>query len=116
MTLFFVTGHGVTIGYHRLLALKSFVASRSLKLTLAAAGSMAFQGGPIGWVARYRRHHVFADAEQDPHSPHRFGGGVGGQLRGLWHAHVGWLFGNHQPADSGRHAAGTCSWIVTWSC
>jgi stearoyl-CoA desaturase (delta-9 desaturase) len=104
VTLFFVTGHGVTIGYHRLLAHKSFVASRPLKLVLAAAGSMAFQGGPIGWVANHRRHHIFADREQDPHSPHRFGRGVGGQLRGLWHAHVGWLF-NHQPADSARHAA-----------
>jgi stearoyl-CoA desaturase (delta-9 desaturase) len=104
VTLFFVIGHGVTIGYHRLLAHKSFVACRPLKLVLAAVGSMAFQGGPIGWVANHRRHHVFADREQDPHSPHRFGRGIGGQVRGLWHAHVGWLF-NHQPAVCSRHAA-----------
>jgi stearoyl-CoA desaturase (delta-9 desaturase) len=104
VTLFFVVGHGITIGYHRLLAHKSFAACRPLKLVLTAAGSMAFQGGPIGWVANHRRHHVFADREQDPHTPHRFGRGVGGQLRGLWHAHVGWLF-NHEPADSARHAA-----------
>jgi stearoyl-CoA desaturase (Delta-9 desaturase) len=104
VTLFFVIGHGVTIGYHRLLAHKSFVACRPLKLVLAAVGSMAFQGGPIGWVANHRRHHVFADREQDPHSPHRFGRGIAGQVRGLWHAHVGWLF-NHQPAVCSRHAA-----------
>jgi stearoyl-CoA desaturase (delta-9 desaturase) len=104
VTLFFVVGHGVTIGYHRLLAHKAFVASRPLKLALVAAGSMAFQGGPIGWVANHRRHHMFADQEKDPHSPHHYGNGVGGQLRGLWHAHVGWLY-NHQPAVTSRHAA-----------
>ena len=70
IVLFLVVGHGVTVGYHRLLAHKSFVAVRPLKLALTGAGSMAFEGGPIGWVADHRRHHVFSDLEGDPHSPH----------------------------------------------
>ena len=102
--LFFIVGHGVTIGFHRLLAHKSFVAGRPLKLALLGAGSMAFEGGPIGWVADHRRHHVFSDSPGDPHSPHRYGGGVGGQLRGLWHAHIGWLF-THEPTSWPRHAS-----------
>ncbi len=91
VALFFVVGHGVTVGYHRLLTHKAFVASRPLKLLLVGAGSMAFEGGPIGWVADHRRHHLFSDQPQDPHSPHRFGPGPGAQARGLWHAHIGWL-------------------------
>ena len=70
LVLFFVVGHGITVGFHRLLAHKSFVAVRPLKLALVGAGSMAFEGGPIGWVADHRRHHVFSDLEGDPHSPH----------------------------------------------
>ena len=92
-TLFFyLTGHGMSIGFHRLLAHKSFSARRPLKLVLVALGSMSFEGGPIGWVANHRRHHVFSDTADDPHSPQRHGSGIGGQMKGLWHAHVGWLF------------------------
>ena len=73
--LYMVVGHGITVGFHRLLAHRSFRARRPLKLLLVGAGSMAFQGGPIGWVADHRRHHVFSDQPHDPHSPHRFGSG-----------------------------------------
>jgi stearoyl-CoA desaturase (Delta-9 desaturase) len=89
---YFFTGHGVTVGFHRLLTHRSFVAVRPLKLALVAFGSMAFEGGPIGWVAAHRRHHAFADTEEDPHSPRSDAGGVTGQLKGLWHAHWAWLF------------------------
>ncbi|MGH2702499.1 MAG: acyl-CoA desaturase, partial [Actinomycetota bacterium] len=45
------------------------------------------------WVANHRRHHAYADKEGDPHSPHLDEGpGVMGVLKGLWHAHLGWLF------------------------
>lgn len=99
VALFFLVGHGITIGFHRLLAHKAFVAVRPLKLALVGAGSMAFEGGPIGWVADHRRHHVFSDGDGDPHSPH----GPRSPLRGLWHAHIGWLF-NHEPTSWPRHA------------
>ena len=92
VVFYLLVGHGMSIGFHRLLAHKSFAPVRPLKLALAALGSMAFEGGPIGWVANHRRHHVSADTPDDPHSPQCHGGGIGGQLKGLWHAHVGWLF------------------------
>ncbi len=100
VALFFLVGHGITIGFHRLLAHRAFVAVRPLKLALVGAGSMAFEGGPIGWVADHRRHHVFSDGEGDPHSPH----GARSPLRGLWHAHIGWLF-NHEPTSWPKHAS-----------
>lgn len=90
--LFVVTGHGVTVGFHRLFAHHAFKPNRALKIVLAVAGSMAVEGSVIGWVANHRRHHVFSDREGDPHSPHLTGDGRLGQLRGLLHAHVGWLF------------------------
>jgi stearoyl-CoA desaturase (Delta-9 desaturase) len=104
VVLYLLIGHGVTIGYHRLLAHKAFTACRPLKVALVTLGSMAFEGGPIGWVASHRRHHVFADTPDDPHSPQHRGGGLGGQLRGLWHAHVGWLF-TARGVPTSRHAA-----------
>ena len=90
--LYLLIGHGISVGFHRLLAHGSFIARRPLKLVLVSLGSMAYEGGPIGWVANHRQHHVFADTAADPHSPQLHGGGVRGQLKGLCHAHLGWLF------------------------
>jgi len=89
-----VVGHGVTIGYHRLFAHRSFEAARPLKIVLAVLGSMSFQGSLIGWVADHRRHHRFADRPGDPHSPRWDGDRPLEGIRGLWHAHVGWCFTN----------------------
>ncbi|MFN7148292.1 MAG: acyl-CoA desaturase [Microthrixaceae bacterium] len=92
VVLYFVSGYGVTIGYHRLLTHRSFTANRALKISLAVAGSMAVEGSPISWVAAHRRHHRFSDRPGDPHSPNLHGAGAIRRLRGLLHAHVGWLF------------------------
>ncbi|MGZ6887647.1 MAG: acyl-CoA desaturase [Acidimicrobiia bacterium] len=92
VVLYLVTAVGVTVGFHRMLTHRSFRPNRVLKIVLAAAGSMALEGGVIGWVAAHRRHHRFSDAPGDPHSPHRYGDGAWGQLRGFLWAHVGWLF------------------------
>ena len=92
VALYVVVGHGVTIGFHRLLAHRSFEATRPLKIALSVAGSLAFQGGVIGWVAQHRRHHSFTERPGDPHSPLEYGSGFGAHLRGLWHAHMGWFF------------------------
>jgi stearoyl-CoA desaturase (Delta-9 desaturase) len=104
LAFYVLAGHGISIGFHRLLAHRSFSACRTLKVAFVALGSMAYEGGPIGWVANHRRHHVFSDTAGDPHSPHHHGGGIGGQLKGLWHAHLGWLF-TARSASPRRHAA-----------
>ncbi|MGH2817445.1 MAG: acyl-CoA desaturase [Actinomycetota bacterium] len=93
LAFYMVTGLGVTVGYHRLLTHRSFRASRSVRAFFAVAGSLAIEGSVISWVAAHRRHHAFADVEGDPHSPHLAEEeGLVGVLKGLWHAHVGWLF------------------------
>ena len=98
-----LTGLGVTVGFHRLLTHRAFTASRPLRTALAVAGSMSFQGDVIGWVAIHRRHHAFTDRPGDPHSPYRYGTSAGGQLRGLAHAHVGWLL-RDDPTPPSRYA------------
>ncbi|TDC37939.1 acyl-CoA desaturase [Micromonospora sp. 15K316] len=87
-----ISGLGVTVGYHRYFTHGSFKARRGLRVALAVAGSLSVQGEIIQWVADHRRHHAFSDLEGDPHSPWRFGESVWGLTRGLFHAHLGWMF------------------------
>jgi stearoyl-CoA desaturase (delta-9 desaturase) len=103
--VYVVTGLGVTVGFHRLLTHRSFKTSRALKGILAALGSAAIEGPVISWVADHRKHHACSDVEGDPHSPHvGHGGGWRGTLRGLLHAHMGWLFIHTQRGSKMRFA------------
>ena len=104
VVLYFVVGFGVTTGFHRLLSHRSYDAKRPLRIALTIAGSCAFQGGVIGWVANHRRHHSFTERPGDPHSPLEYGRGFAAQLRGLWHAHMGWFF-EHTPNSEARFAS-----------
>jgi stearoyl-CoA desaturase (delta-9 desaturase) len=90
--MYLVTSFGVTIGYHRLFTHRSFEAVAPVKLLLAMFGSMAVEGPLTRWVATHRIHHQHSDEHDDPHSPHTHGEGVIATLKGLWHAHVGWIF------------------------
>jgi stearoyl-CoA desaturase (Delta-9 desaturase) len=103
-SFYVVTAFGVTVGYHRLFTHRSFRASRPLRIALAVAGSFAVQGSVTSWVALHRRHHRFADQPGDPHSPRTTRASVGVRLRGLLHAHVGWLFKSN-PTFEERYAA-----------
>ncbi|HWD63902.1 MAG TPA: acyl-CoA desaturase [Solirubrobacteraceae bacterium] len=102
--LYVFTCLGVTLGYHRMFTHRSFQSSRAFRAIIAVIGSMAVEGSVITWVADHRKHHAFTDAEGDPHSPHLSGPGFLGALKGLWHAHVGWLFENVGQADRERFA------------
>jgi stearoyl-CoA desaturase (delta-9 desaturase) len=87
-----LTAVGITVGFHRLFTHGSFKTHPVVQFILAALGSMAVQGPLLQWVATHRRHHQLSDAEGDPHSPHLHGAGFLGLLKGIWHAHVGWIF------------------------
>src|SRR5215218_8510560 len=103
--MYLVTAGGVTVGYHRLLTHRSFRTHEATEYLFAILGSMAVQVSVIAWVADHRKHHAHTDAEGDPHSPHvGHGDGIGGVLRGLWHAHTGWLLSQHGRADWKKYA------------
>ncbi|ABW10229.1 fatty acid desaturase [Frankia sp. Mgl5] len=101
--MYAITGHGVTVGFHRYFTHRGFKTSKPVRAALAIAGNMAIEGPVIRWVADHRRHHAFSDADGDPHSPWRYGTGPAALARGLWHAHVGWLFDVEQ-TDQRRYA------------
>jgi stearoyl-CoA desaturase (delta-9 desaturase) len=73
---------GITVGYHRLLAHRSFKTSRQFQFVLALFGVLAGQNGPLWWVGHHRHHHRYSDREEDIHSP----------ARGFFWSHMGWLF------------------------
>ena len=105
LIMYVPTGFGVTIGFHRLLTHRSFKTSAWMRGLLAILGTMAVEGPVISWVADHRKHHAYSDRLGDPHSPHvDHGGGWRGALRGLAHAHVGWLFDHSQRGARERFA------------
>jgi stearoyl-CoA desaturase (Delta-9 desaturase) len=103
--MYVATGLGVTVGFHRLFTHRSFKTSKAGRAVFAVLGSAAIEGPVISWVADHRKHHTFSDQEGDPHSPHvGHGGGFRGALKGLFHAHVGWLFIHTQRGARKRYA------------
>ncbi len=96
VVMYAISGHGVTIGYHRLFTHGSFKANRPLRVALAIAGSLAVEGPVVRWVADHRKHHKFSDKDGDPHSPWRYGESMRGLTKGLLWAHIGWMFDTEQ--------------------
>jgi stearoyl-CoA desaturase (delta-9 desaturase) len=72
---------GIGIGYHRLLTHRGFRTPKYVEYALTWCGALAFEGGPISWVATHRRHHAYAERDNDPHSPRH----------GFWWSHLGWI-------------------------
>ena len=76
-----ITGLGLTLGYHRLFAHRSFEVPKWLEHLIAICGYLAIQRGPIFWVAMHRLHHRYSDIPgRDPHTPRE----------GMLHVHFGW--------------------------
>jgi stearoyl-CoA desaturase (delta-9 desaturase) len=74
---------GITVGYHRYFAHRSFKTSRAFAIVLAFLAQSSAQRGILWWAGNHRQHHRFSDTDDDVHSPVR---------RGFWHAHLGWFF------------------------
>jgi stearoyl-CoA desaturase (delta-9 desaturase) len=103
--VYVLTGLGITVGFHRHFTHRAFKTSRPVRAVLAVLGTAAIEGPITAWVADHRKHHAFSDQEGDPHSPHvGYGYGLRGALRGLLHAHVGWLFLHTQRGNKARYA------------
>jgi len=96
---YWLTGLGITVGYHRYFTHGSFKAKTPLRVALAVAGTMAMQGPVITWVSDHRKHHKYSDREGDPHSPWRYGDNAGALAKGLFYAHILWLFDPNQTSQ-----------------
>jgi stearoyl-CoA desaturase (Delta-9 desaturase) len=78
---YFFTGLGITAGYHRLWAHRSYNASKPLQYLLALAGAGAVEGSIKWWSRGHRAHHRYTDTELDPYNAHK----------GLFYSHIGWM-------------------------
>ena len=79
---------GITLGWHRLVAHRSFKTPKWLEYFFVFCGSLACQHGPIEWIGLHRHHHAFSDQPVDHHS----------STKGFWWSHMGWIF-YEVPAD-----------------
>ena len=79
---FVAGGLSITVGYHRLIAHRSYECRPWMKVLLLVVGSATWQGSALEWAADHVRHHGYTDTPKDPYNI----------KQGFWHAHVGWLF------------------------
>ncbi len=87
--LYVMTGLGITVGYHRLLAHRSFDCPNWVKTSLLIFGGWALENSALNWAADHIRHHANCDQEADPYNAQR----------GFWYSHCGWLFFHDAHAD-----------------
>tara|TARA_B000000532_G_scaffold234213_1_gene218485 strand:+ start:70 stop:1143 length:1074 start_codon:yes stop_codon:yes gene_type:complete len=81
LVFWFLSGIGITMGYHRLFAHKSYRSNVILEWILMVFGSLALENTILKWVSDHRKHHSLSDTEHDPYSI----------TKGFWHAHIGWI-------------------------
>ena len=80
--LYVACGLGITAGYHRLFAHRTYNPVAPVRWALLAFGAATFQNSALSWSADHRAHHADTDGAGDPHAV----------TRGAWFAHLGWLF------------------------
>ncbi|KAI9248978.1 stearoyl-CoA desaturase [Helicostylum pulchrum] len=81
---YLTTGLGITAGYHRYWAHRSFDAKEPARIALALAGSGAFEGSIHWWSRGHRAHHRWTDSDKDPYAA----------TRGFFFSHIGWMLIN----------------------
>ncbi|MCZ6673746.1 MAG: fatty acid desaturase [Verrucomicrobia bacterium] len=84
---FMLGGFAITAGYHRLFSHRTYKASpffESLNLFFA---TFAVEASALQWSHDHRLHHNHVDTDKDPYNIHR----------GLFYAHIGWLFTHQVP-------------------
>lgn len=89
---YFFTGFGITAGYHRLWAHKSYSARRPLEIFLALVGAASIEGSIRWWSRDHRAHHRYTDTTKDPYSVRK----------GLLYSHLGWMVMKQNPKRIGR--------------
>lgn len=81
VTLWYLTGMGVTAGYHRMFSHRAWWAPKPVRAILLILGAAAWQNSAIAWCAAHRYHHRHVDTEDDPYSIQE----------GFWWAHMLWV-------------------------
>lgn len=86
--LYWITiGLGISMGFHRMAAHRSFTVPKPIEYFLVMCGTLAGQGSVLGWVGYHRMHHLYTDESKDPHDSNR----------GFWWSHLSWFM--HEVPD-----------------
>ncbi|KYQ93745.1 delta 9 fatty acid desaturase [Tieghemostelium lacteum] len=72
---------GITAGYHRLFAHRSYSANNFVKFLWIVLGAGSAQGTVLQWSSDHRVHHRYVDTPKDPYSA----------SEGFFWSHIGWL-------------------------
>jgi stearoyl-CoA desaturase (Delta-9 desaturase) len=100
-TIFYaLSGLAITAGYHRLFAHRTYRAAAPVRWFLLLIGAATFQNSALSWSADHRAHHADTDGDGDPHAI----------TRGVWFAHVSWLFRRREASSDVRRL--TDLWAV----
>ena len=91
LVFWFLSGMGITMGYHRLFAHKAYKTNAFVEWILMIFGSMALENSILKWCSDHRVHHTKAETKEDPYSI----------TEGFWHAHIGWIVKN-VPEENSR--------------
>ncbi len=86
-----LSGIGITFGYHRLFAHRSFQAHKLVQFIAIILGSSALQNSVLKWSSDHRIHHKKLDSKDDPYSI----------KKGFWYAHIGWIVQKKDPIIKG---------------
>ena len=84
---------GVSAGYHRYFAHRSYSTGRIFQLFLGILATMSYGRGPLWWAAHHRYHHKQSDTKDDIHSPFQ---------NGFFYSHVGWILLVKNRATDGK--------------
>lgn len=76
-----MTGLGITMGYHRLFSHRSYNAPKVVQAILAFFGGGSIENSAIVWSAGHRYHHRDVDTEGDPYNAQR----------GFLYSHILWI-------------------------
>src|SRR5437763_16224985 len=65
LVMYAISGHGITVGFHRYFTHGSFKAPRPVRAALAVAGSLAIEGPVSRWAPDHPRAHTVSHEEAD---------------------------------------------------
>ena len=88
-----ISGMGITFGYHRLFAHRSFKVHPAVQFIAMLCGSAALQNTILKWSSDHRIHHNKLDTNEDPYSI----------TKGFFHAHIGWVVESKPTEIKGVH-------------
>jgi len=89
--MYFFSGLGITMGYHRLWSHRAFSAKWIVRAALILGGAAAFQGSAKWWCRNHRAHHRYTDTSKDQYNA----------KKGFWYSHLGWMIEKQHMGEIG---------------